>query len=213
LTTIGVGEIDTVTTMSVESTDLAARFGMDILPHVDRLHQVAYRYTRQLSDAEDLVQETLTKAWVGFSSFVPGSNARAWLFRIMANTAMSNFRKTRCRPRENLTDGFTDDQLRSEARHTSRGLPSAEDQALALIGDETITEALAALPAILREVIYYADVEGLRYREIAAIMGVPEGTVMSRVHRSRDRLRALLSATPDVHAAARDFNRQLVQPA
>jgi RNA polymerase sigma-70 factor, ECF subfamily len=177
------------------TNDLAARFSAEVLPNVDQLHRVAHRYTDQRCEAEDLVQETLTKAWAGFASFTPGTNIRGWLIRIMANTAITNFRRAGRRPAEVLADAFTDDQLGAQAGHTSIGLPSAEDQALSRVTDENLVRALAVLPAPLRVAVWYADVEGLKYREIALRMGVPVGTVMSRVHRGRARLRFLL---PDV---------------
>jgi RNA polymerase sigma-70 factor (ECF subfamily) len=174
------------------TNDLTARFSAEVLPNVDQLHRVARRYTDQRCEAEDLVQETLTKAWAGFASFTPDTNIRGWLIRIMVNTAITNFRRAGRRPAEVLADAFTDGQLGAHAGHTSSGLPSAEDQALALIADETVVRALAGLPGSLRAAVWYADVEGLKYREIAVRVGVPVGTVMSRVHRGRTRLRFLL---------------------
>jgi RNA polymerase sigma-70 factor, ECF subfamily len=148
-------ESRTPRTTFIDREESAKRFGAEVMPNLDLLHRVAYRYTGRRSDAEDLVQETLTKAWAGFASFA----------------AIANFRRSERRPREELSDGLTDTQLGSHGRHTSIGLPSAEDRALSLVLDEAITQALAMLPAVLHDVLWYADVEGLKYREFAARTG------------------------------------------
>lgn len=171
------------------------RFQRDVVAlHAD-LQRIAGRYTTNRWDAEDLVQETLTKAWVGFDSFAPGTNLRAWLSRIMVNTWISGHRKTESRPREVLTDSFTDAQLVVDGyRHG--GLPSAEALALERIPNETLAAAVRALPAHLQEVVYYADLQQLPHRTIADIQNIPIGTVMSRLHRARRQLRAALDVSP-----------------
>ncbi len=174
--------------------DPAARFIRDVLPLVDQLYRGALRYTRTTADAEDLVQETMAKAYAGFHSFTEGSNLRAWLFRIMTNTWITSYRTAQRRPDEVLAADVTD--VRS-----STATPSAELAALDAMGDDEVLDALRTLPEGQRLVVYYADVEGFRYKEIATILGMPVGTVMSRLHRGRHNLRALLI---DV-AAARGY--------
>jgi RNA polymerase sigma-70 factor (ECF subfamily) len=174
--------------------DPAARFIEDVLPLVDHLYRAARRYTRTAADAEDLVQETMAKAYAGFHLFRAGTNVRAWLFRIMTNTWITSYRTAQRRPDEMLAADVTDMRL-------SAGTPSAELTALEAMGDDEVRDALQALPEGQRLVVYYADVEGFRYKEIAAILDMPLGTVMSRLHRGRKNLRALLI---DV-AAARGY--------
>jgi RNA polymerase sigma-70 factor (ECF subfamily) len=172
---------------------LDARFVRDALRYLDQMYRAARRYTHHHADAEDLVQETMLRAYAGFASFREGSNLRAWLFRIMTNTWINSYRAAQRRPDEHLTEHITDSQLGSYALHSAAGLPSAEVEALqAMTGDE-VTEALDALPEALRIVVFYADVEGFKYKEIADIMAIPVGTVMSRLHRGRRRLRRSLA--------------------
>ncbi|MDV3125008.1 sigma-70 family RNA polymerase sigma factor [Mycobacterium sp. 21AC1] len=170
-----------------------ARFQRDVVGLRADLERIAGRYTTNRWDAEDLVQETLTKAWVGFDSFQPGTNLRAWLSRIMVNTWISAHRKAERRPQETLTDSFTDAQLVIDGyRHG--GLPSAEAHALERFPNETLADAVRALPGHLQEAIYYADVQQLPHRTIADLQNVPVGTVMSRLHRARRQLRTVLEA-------------------
>ena len=149
--------------------------------------------TRQHADAEDLVQDTLAKAFAAFDSFRPESNIHAWLYRIMVNIHISNCRKARLRPAQHLTDEVTDLQLVLSATHSAIGLPSAEDQALKGLGDHDVMAAMRALPLQFRTTVYYADVEGRPCKEIAGVMNTPIGTVVSRLHRGRRRLRRLLT--------------------
>lgn len=168
------------------------RFERDVLPLLDQLYRAARRHTGSPADAEDLVQETMIKAYRGFHRFEDGTNVRAWLLRIMTNTWINSYRKTQCRPEEVLSEGITDAQLAGQARHSGTGLPSAELAALEAMGDAEVRDALGRLREDQRLVVYYADVEGLRYREIAFILDIPLGTVMSRLHRGRRTLRTLL---------------------
>ncbi|TDY08664.1 RNA polymerase sigma-70 factor (ECF subfamily) [Mycolicibacterium litorale] len=177
---------------TTSADDLTARFTRDVLPLVDTLYRAARRYTTTAADAEDLVQETLTKAYAGFHSYSDGTHMRAWLLRIMTNIWISSYRAAQRRPDE-VNAEVTDAQLAAVAAHTSTGLPSAELAALEAMGDDDVRAALAGLPVDQRLVVYYADVEGLRYKEIAAVLDIPLGTVMSRLHRGRTRLRRLLT--------------------
>ncbi|HEY6647532.1 MAG TPA: sigma-70 family RNA polymerase sigma factor [Mycobacterium sp.] len=175
--------------------DPSARFVRDVLPLVDQLYRAALRYTRRPADAEDLVQETMVKAYSGFHRFADGTNVRAWLFRIMTNAWISSYRSAQRRPDEVLAADV------AEVWPTAAKNASAELAVLEAMGDDEVRDALQALPEGQRLVVYYADVEGFRYKEIAEILGVPLGTVMSRLHRGRSNLRALLV---DV-AAARGY--------
>ncbi|QRY61418.1 sigma-70 family RNA polymerase sigma factor [Gordonia sp. PDNC005] len=173
--------------------ELTERFERDALPLLDQLYGGALRMTRNPADAEDLVQETFVKAFSAFSSFREGTNLKAWMYRILTNTYINSYRKKQRQPAQYPTDEITDWQLAATAEHTSTGLRSAEIEALDALPDQEIKDALAQLPEDFRMAVYYADVEGLPYKEIAEIMDTPIGTVMSRLHRGRRQLRDLLA--------------------
>ncbi|MCZ9305388.1 sigma-70 family RNA polymerase sigma factor [Corynebacterium sp. c9Ua_112] len=185
---------------SNDSTDeLLQRFEADALPLLDQLYGVALRMTRNPADAQDLVQDAYMKAYQAFGSFKEGTNLKAWMYRILTNTYINSYRKAQRRPTESSAEDMTDWQLAETAKHDSVGLESAEVEALKNIPDKRIQDALMSLGEDYRMVVYYADVEGLAYKEIAEIMDTPIGTVMSRLHRGRKQLRSKLKDVAAEH--------------
>jgi RNA polymerase sigma-70 factor (ECF subfamily) len=178
--------------LTSRDTELTARFVNGALPYLNQLNDRARRLTRNAVDAEDLVQETMLRAYAGFSTFSEGTNLRAWLFRIMTNTYINGLRRAQHRPSEYLTDHITDRQLTAQDRHSSQGPRSAELDALDALPDIQLADAFATLPVQFRMTVYYRDIAGLRCRDIAEIMACCEGTVLSRLHRGGQRLRAVL---------------------
>jgi len=172
---------------------LADRFEAEALPYLDQLYGTAMRMTRNPSDAEDLVQETYAKAFAAFDRLQPDSNVRAWLYRILTNTFITNYRKRQRQPFQAGTDDLTDWHLYEADSHSSAGLRSAESEALDRLADQDIVDALATLPEDFRLAVYLVDVEGFSYKEVAEIMDTPVGTVMSRLHRGRRLLREQLT--------------------
>jgi RNA polymerase sigma-70 factor, ECF subfamily len=164
-------------------------FEREAIPCMRQLYPVALRLTHQPCDAEDLVQETFTRAFAKFHQFTPGTNVRAWLYRVMLTTFYSECRYRSRRPAEVLA--LAPDQEWSAG--TTPLARSAEAEALGDLSDCESVRALADLPAVYKSVIYLADIENYRYVEIARFLSIPLGTVMSRIHRGRTLLRSRLS--------------------
>ncbi|MDO5492743.1 MAG: sigma-70 family RNA polymerase sigma factor [Nesterenkonia sp.] len=180
------------------------RFERDAMQYVDQLYSAALRMTRNPQDAEDLVQEAYTKAYSAFHQYRPGTNLKAWLYRILTNTYINIYRKRQRQPQQANTEQVEDWQMAQAAEHTSTGLRSAEAEALDHLPDSDIKDALQQIPEEFRLAVYFSDVEGFAYKEIAQILDIPIGTVMSRLHRGRKLLRGLLTD----YARERGFRKQ-----
>jgi RNA polymerase sigma-70 factor (ECF subfamily) len=176
--------------------DLHADFEAEAIPLRKELLSAARRYTSNFHDAEDLVSETYVKAWIKFETFDRGTNVRAWLYRIMINTWIDGHRRLEIRPRENLTDSFTDTQLGAAVLRHGTAL-SPEEHKLREVPSEALQAALQSLSSVQQVVVYYADICQLPYKVIADVTGMPVGTVMSSVHRARYRLRAVFIEARD----------------
>jgi RNA polymerase sigma-70 factor, ECF subfamily len=192
-----------------QTRDRKAAFEQDVVPFMGQLYPAALRMTRNASDAEDLVQETIAKAYAAFHQFRPGTNLRAWLYRILANTFINGYRKRRREPAAALGADFQED-WQVGADPLSPPARSAEAEAMDRLADSDILRALHDLPEEFRVAIYLADIEGYPYKEIAEMMGTPIGTVMSRLHRGRSRLRQKLARYAPRHAAALSITPQRI---
>ena len=172
---------------SQRNEELDDRFEREALPLLNGMYSAAYRMTRNAADAEDLIQETFLRAYRAFHQFQPGTNLKAWLYRILTNTFINSYRKQQREPQTISEDEVEDWYLYSKM--TEEGLePSAEAAVIESLPDEDVQEALSSLPEQFRMAVLLADVEGFSYKEIAEIMDVPIGTVMSRLHRGRKAL-------------------------
>jgi len=174
--------------------DVRLLFEEQAIPFMDQLYAAGLRMTRNPSDAADLVQETFAKAYAAFGQFQQGTNLKAWLYRILTNTFINSYRKKQRDPYQGTIDDLEDWQLGgAESMTQGRSTRSAEAEAIDHLPDSAVKDALQAVPEDFRMAVYFADVEGFSYQEIADIMKTPVGTVMSRLHRGRRMLRELLA--------------------
>ena len=171
-----------------------ARFAELAMPYMDQLYSAALRLTRNPSDAEDLVQEAYLRAYRGFHGFEEGTNLKAWLYRILTNTFINEYRKAKRRPAESELDDLEDLYLyrRLGGGDEPQAARSPETEVLERIPEHDVKEAVESLPEQYRMAVLLADVEGFSYKEIADILDIPIGTVMSRLHRGRKMLQRAL---------------------
>ena len=185
--------MDATQPSSATERERQQRLEAEALTYLDPLYRTALRLSRNPQDAEDLVQETYLNAFRALDRFEEGTNLRAWLFRILNNAFISQYRRRKRRPSDSL-DEFSDFYLYDHL--VEGGVAPApenpEQEVLSRIGDEAVLRALEELPVEFRQVELLADVEGFSYREIAEVLGIPIGTVMSRLYRARRRLQRLL---------------------
>ena len=178
--------------MNNATTITAWNFESGQLPYRDQLYKTALRLTRSVEESEDLLQETYLKAFRHYHQFTEGTNLKAWLFRIMKNSFINSYRRTKNRPQE-----LDFDELRDSGEGFEEAVPVAPDPEVDLLGrelDHEIRDALMALPHHYRMAVLMVDLQGLSYQEVADALEVPIGTIMSRLYRGRKKIeKALLS--------------------
>ncbi|MGI9608402.1 MAG: sigma-70 family RNA polymerase sigma factor [Acidimicrobiales bacterium] len=166
-----------------------ATFADAAMPLMDQLYSAALRMTRNAADAEDLVQETYLKAYRGYERFQEGTNLKAWMYRILTNSYINRYRAKQRRPDETDLSDVEDMYLYRRLGGEQAGIgTSAEETFLSSVTDTQVKAAIEAIPENFRMAVLLADVEGFAYKEIAEILDVPIGTVMSRIHRGRKAL-------------------------
>ena len=170
------------------------QFAAQAMQFAPQLYSAAMRLTRNSADAEDLVQDTYVRAWRSFNTFQDGTNLRAWLYRILTNTFINKYRAKQRRPEETGMDNIEDLYLykRLSTLDSALGSRSAEDTMFEMFTDDEVKTALEELPENFRMPVLLADVEGFHYKEIAEMLDIPVGTVMSRLHRGRKAMHKLL---------------------
>ncbi|MCW2624861.1 MAG: polymerase sigma factor RpoE [Mycobacterium sp.] len=186
-------------------TYLRRRFEHEAIPLHDSLFGIARQLTSTVVDAEDLLQQTMVKAYSRFSSYRSDTHLKAWLVRIMRNTWIDDHRRNKARPLEHLTADVGDWEERAYERHAGSGRDTVEDRVIESSVELEVRRAVRQLPLDLRTVIYYAYVEGLPHKQIAEIEAIPVGTVMSRLYRARKQLHGLLVETLPVSVERSDL--------
>jgi RNA polymerase sigma-70 factor (ECF subfamily) len=171
-----------------------ATFAADAMQYAPQLYSGALRMTRNRADAEDLVQETFLKGYRSYASFTDGTNLRAWLFRIMTNTYINSYRAKQRRPDETDLGDYEDLYLYKNVGTLQDAAVgrSAEESLMEMLPDDEVKQALEDLPDNFRLPVILADVEGFSYKEIAEMLDIPIGTVMSRLHRGRKAMQKAL---------------------
>jgi len=169
-----------------------ANFERDAMQYAPQLYSAALRMTRNPADAEDVVQETFLKAYRAYASYTEGTNLKAWLYRILTNTYINKYRKAQRRPSEVELGELQDLYLYKRLGESSGASQSAEADMLDEFVDTDVIEALESLPETFRFPVLLADVDGFSYKEIAEMLDIPIGTVMSRLHRGRKALQKKL---------------------
>jgi RNA polymerase sigma-70 factor (ECF subfamily) len=169
-----------------------SRFEEEALEHLDALYRTALRMTRNPSDAEDLVQDALVRAFRFYDRFEPGTNFRAWLFKILTNTYINSYRRKQGRPQESSLEDTEDFFLYNQLSDDGERVTDVEDTVLDRLGADAIQRAIDELPPQFRTTVQLSDVEGLSYAEVAEATGVAKGTVMSRLFRGRRLLQRAL---------------------
>ncbi len=162
------------------------------MPYLDALYNTAYRLARNAEDAEDLVQETFLKAYRSFDQFAPGTNLKAWLFKILKNSFINEYRRRQAAPPASDFAEIEESFESQLAPSAGSRLKNPEEEALERVFDEDVQRALDALPPDYRIAVLLADIEGFSYKEIAEILEIPVGTVMSRLYRGRKLLEEVM---------------------
>ncbi len=175
-----------------EAAATRARFEEEALKHLDALYRTALRMTRNPSDAEDLVQDALVRGYRFYDRFQPGTNFRAWLFKILTNTYINSYRRKQGRPQESSLEDTEEFFLYNQLSNDGERATDVEDTVLDRLGADAIQRAIDQLPPQFRTTVQLSDVEGLSYAEIAEATGVAKGTVMSRLFRGRRQLQRAL---------------------
>ncbi len=177
-------------------------FSKEILPHLDAIYNYALKFAANSDDAEDLVQDTMVKAYRFFDSYEMGTNARGWLFRILKNSYINQYRKESRQPQKVDYDEI--EPFYESIRSVQSGTTDMESQLYSQMMDDDMTAALGKLPEDFRTVVLLCDVEGFSYEEIANMMDVPIGTIRSRLHRGRNLLKEELKD----YASRRGFGKK-----
>jgi len=191
---IAMGAVALAEQVPIPASADRQQFEQMVEEHLNGLFGAALRMTRNRTNAEDLLQETFLRAWRSFHTFRPGTNARAWLYRILMNAYIDNYRKATREPEVVDQDDVDEFYLYSKVQESDqyRRAGNPEEAFLQTLMDADVKAALESLPEAFRAVVMLADIDGFSYKEIAEILSIPIGTVMSRLHRGRKQLQVAL---------------------